>query len=133
MATKKLTRNDRMDIAIEIVNELISLGYVPDCTDTDNEDEFNVQEVIARILKYNKLRKKEEVILNNISKEDYIIWDNEKNEPLEDLDIVYHYTSIVELINNDNFALRSNEEIICVAELPLKWQKKFNQAIEDCK
>ena len=63
MATKKLTRDDRMDIAIEIVNELIELGYVPDCTDTDNEDEFNVQEVIARILKYNKLRKKVKINL----------------------------------------------------------------------
>jgi hypothetical protein len=58
MASRKLTRDDRMDIAIEITNELITLGYVPDCTDTYNEDEFNVQEVIARILKYNKLRKK---------------------------------------------------------------------------
>lgn len=58
MASRKLTRDDRMDIAIEITNELIALGYVPDCTDTDDESEFNVQEVIARILKYNKLRKK---------------------------------------------------------------------------
>jgi hypothetical protein len=133
MATKKLTRDDRMDIAIEIVNELISLGYVADCTDTDDDSEFNVQDVIERILKSSKLRKKVEVILNNISKEDYIIWDNEKNEPLEDLDIVYHYTSIVELFNDDNFELKGNEEIRCVAELPLNWQKKINQAIEDCK
>ena len=58
MATKKLSRDDRMDIAIKIVNELVSLGYVPDCTDTDNDDEFNVQDVIERILKSNKLRKK---------------------------------------------------------------------------
>lgn len=58
MATRKLTRDDRMDIAIEITNKLIALGYVPDCTDTDNEDEFNVKDVIERILKYNKLRKK---------------------------------------------------------------------------
>ena len=80
-----------------------------------------------------KKETKKEVILNNISKEDYIIWDNEKNEPLEDLDIVYHYTSIVELFNDDNFGLKGNEEIRCVAELPLKWQKRINQAIEDCK
>ena len=58
MTTKKLTRDDRMDIAIEIVNELISLEYIPDCTDTDDDTEFNVQEVIARILKESKLRKK---------------------------------------------------------------------------
>ena len=58
MTTKKLSRDDRMDIAIEIVNELISLEYIPDCTDTDDDTEFNVQEVIARILKESKLRKK---------------------------------------------------------------------------
>jgi hypothetical protein len=58
MASRKLTRDDRMDIAIEITNELIALGYVPDCTDTEQENEFDVQEVIARALKYNKLRKK---------------------------------------------------------------------------
>jgi hypothetical protein len=46
---------------------------------------------------------------------------------------VYHYTSIVELFNGDNFGLKCNEEIRCVAELPLKWLKKINQAIEDCK
>lgn len=71
--------------------------------------------------------------LNNISKEDYIIWDNEKNEPLEDLDIVYHYTSIIELFNDDNFGLKGNEEIRCVAELPIKWQIKINKAIQDNK
>ena len=133
MTTKKLTRDDRMDIAIEIVTELISLEYIADCTDTYGDSEFNVYNVVERILKSNKLRKKEEFVLNNISKEDYIIWDNEKNEPLEEWDSVYHYTSIVDLFNDDDFALKGNEEIRCVAELPLKWQKKINQAIEDCK
>ena len=131
MATKKLSEDELRDIAIEIGMKIISLEYIND--NCDESDYDFLQDVIVGILKSNKLRKKEEVILNNISKEDYIIWDNEKNEPLEDLDIVYHYTSIVELINGDNFGLRSNEEIRCVAELPLKWQKKINQAIEDCK
>lgn len=139
MATKKLTRDDRMDIAIEIVNELISLEYIADCTDTDNDDEFNVQDVIERILKSNKLRKKEVTntglylpILDYISREDYIIWDKVMNKPLEQLDIIYHHTSIVELYN-DGFKLGVNEEFRCVAELPLRWQKRINQAIEDCK
>lgn len=127
MATKKLTRDDRMYIAIEIVDELISLGHMTHRTD------FDALNLIESILKESKLRKKEVDILNNISKEDYIIWDNEKNEPLEDLDNVYHYTSIIELFNDDNFGLKGNEEIRCVAELPLKWQKRINQAIEDCK
>ena len=139
MATKKLTRDDRMDIAIKIVNELVSLEYIADCTDTDNDDEFNVQDVIERILKSNKLRKKEVTntglylpTLNYISREDYIIWDNVMNKPLEQLDILYHHTSIVELYN-DGFKLGVNEEFKCVAELPLRWQKRINQAIEDCK
>ena len=131
MATKKLSEDELRDIAIEIGMKIISLEYIND--NCDESDYDFLQDVIVGILKTNKLRKKEEVILNNISKEDYIIWDNEKNEPLEDLDIVYHYTSIVELINDDNFGLKGNEEIRCVAELPLKWQKKINQAIEDCK
>ena len=131
MATKKLSEDELRDIAIEIGMKIISLEYIND--NCDESDYDFLQDVIVGILKTNKLRKKEEVILNNISKEDYIIWDNEKNEPLEDLDIVYHYTSIVELINDDNFGLKGNEEIRCVAELPLKWQKRINQAIEDCK
>ena len=131
MATKKLSNDELRDIAIEITNELLSFGYIND--NLSDEDYEYLQKILVGTLKSNKLRKKEEVILNNISKEDYIIWDNDKNEPLEDLDIVYHYTSIVELINDDNFGLKSNEEIKCVAELPLKWQRKINQAIEDCK
>ena len=58
MATRKLDRDELRDIAIEITNELISLEYIPDCTDTDDESEFNVQDVIVRILKESKLRKK---------------------------------------------------------------------------
>ena len=130
MATKKLSEDELRDIAIEIGMKIISLEYI-----NDNCDEIDydfLQDVIVGILKTNKLRKKEEVILNNISKEDYIIWDNVMNKPLEHLDIIYHHTSIVELYN-DGFKLGVNEEIRCVAELPLKWQKRINQAIEDCK
>lgn len=58
MATRKLDRDERQDIAIRITNKLIKLGYVPDCTDTDNESEFEVQDLIAKVLKKNKLRKK---------------------------------------------------------------------------
>ena len=130
MATKKLSEDELRDIAIEIGMKIISLEYVND--NCDESDYDFLQDVIVGILKTNKLRKKEEVILNNISKEDYIIWDKVMNKPLEHLDIIYHHTSIVELYN-DGFKLGVNEEIRCVAELPLKWQKRINQAIEDCK
>ena len=130
MATKKLSEDELRDIAIEIGMKIISLEYIND--NCDESDYDFLQDVIVGILKTNKLRKKEEVILNNISKEDYIIWDNVMNKPLEQLDIVYHHTSIVELYN-DGFKLGVNEEFKCVAELPLRWQKKINQTIEDCK
>jgi hypothetical protein len=48
---KKLSKDDRRDIAIAITNKLIKLGFVPDCTDTDDESEFVVQDMIVRKLK----------------------------------------------------------------------------------
>lgn len=56
--TKKLDKDERQEIGIIITNKLIKLGYVPDCTDTDNESEFEVQDMIARVIKKAKLRKK---------------------------------------------------------------------------
>jgi len=58
MSYQKLKRDDRQDIAIAITNKLIELGYVPDCTDTDDESEFEVQDLIADVLKENNLYKK---------------------------------------------------------------------------
>jgi hypothetical protein len=48
---KQFTDDDIQDIAIRITNKLISLGYVPDCTDTDDESEFEVQDLIAETIK----------------------------------------------------------------------------------
>lgn len=70
--------------------------------------------------------------LKNISKEDFIIWDKEKNAPKEKLDIVYNYTSLVELLN-DGFKLDANEEVKCVKELPIRWQILIDEAIENTK
>ena len=67
--------------------------------------------------------------MKNISREDYIIWDNVKKQPTDRLDIVYHYTSLVELVN-DGYELGLDEEYVCVAELPLEWQRKISEAIE---
>jgi len=54
---KKLKRDDRMDIAIAINDKLVKMGYVPNNTDTDDEDEFNVMDMINSILKKQKLYK----------------------------------------------------------------------------
>jgi hypothetical protein len=58
MKTRKLDKDERQDIGIVITNHLIELGYVPDCTDTDDQSEFEVQDLIASVLKKLKLRKK---------------------------------------------------------------------------
>lgn len=70
--------------------------------------------------------------LINISKEDFIIWNNKTNAPKEGLDTVYHYTTLVELVN-DGFKLDTNEEIKSVKELPIKWQVRIDEAIERTK
>ena len=70
--------------------------------------------------------------MKNICNQDYIIWDENKKAPLEALDIVYHHTTLVELIN-DGFKLREGEKFVCVAELPLRWQLQINHAIEATK
>ena len=71
--------------------------------------------------------------INNISKEDYIIWDTIKGEPIDDLDVVYHHSTIIEMLNNFELSLQEGEEFKCVAELPLKWQYKINIAIQKTK
>lgn len=43
---KKISEDDLRDIAIKITDELVKLGYVPDCIDTDLEYEFEVQDLI---------------------------------------------------------------------------------------
>ncbi len=58
MAFKKLNRDDRQEIGITITNKLIEMGFVPDCTDTDDETEFDVQDMIADVIKKLQLHKK---------------------------------------------------------------------------
>lgn len=41
-----LTIDDINDIAIRITDKLVNLGYVPNCTDTDNGQQFEVQDII---------------------------------------------------------------------------------------
>ena len=47
---KKFTEDDVRDIAIRIVDKLVQMGYVPDCIDTDNDSEFEVQDAISDII-----------------------------------------------------------------------------------
>ena len=42
--------NSLTDIAIRIVDELVVAGFIKDCRDTDDEDEFECQDIIHDIL-----------------------------------------------------------------------------------
>jgi hypothetical protein len=74
----------------------------------------------------------ENLIMRNISTEDYVIWDSTKGCPVDPLDVVYHYTTLVELVN-DGFTLEAYEQFVCVAGLPIVWQEKISQAIQKTK
>lgn len=70
--------------------------------------------------------------MKNISKEDYIIWDSVSQSPLEDLEVVYHYTTLIDIVN-DGFKLREGHSWMCVASLPMSLQKQISEAIEKTK
>ena len=44
------TNDDTRDIAIKIVDKLVTEGLLKDCIDTDDETEFEVQDVIHNVL-----------------------------------------------------------------------------------
>jgi hypothetical protein len=50
---KKFTEDDLRDIAIQIVDELVENNLIKDCIDTDDETEFEVQDIILEKLKIN--------------------------------------------------------------------------------
>jgi hypothetical protein len=47
---KKFTEDQIRDIAIRITDRLVELGFVPNCIDSDDETEFEVQDEINEIL-----------------------------------------------------------------------------------
>jgi len=50
---QKMTSDDIRDIAIRIVDQFVTKGLVKDCTDTNDEDEFEFQDIIVDVLKAN--------------------------------------------------------------------------------
>lgn len=50
---KQLTYDDTRDLAIKILDELVEKGFVKDCIDTNDESEFEVQDIIhSKLNKY---------------------------------------------------------------------------------
>jgi len=72
--------------------------------------------------------------MRNISKHDYVFWNRKTKKPVEGYDIVYHHSTIVEMINCVG-ELKLGEDVFieCVAALPIKEQIKFSEAIEKTK
>lgn len=48
--SKQLTYDDTRDLSIKILDELVEKGYVKNCIDTDDESEFEVQDIIHSVL-----------------------------------------------------------------------------------
>lgn len=46
----QLTENQITDIAIRITDKLVEMGYVPNCIDTDDNYEFDVQDMISEMI-----------------------------------------------------------------------------------
>jgi hypothetical protein len=42
--------DDIKDVSIIIVNKMVEDGLLKDCTDTDDETEFNAQDIIREVL-----------------------------------------------------------------------------------
>ena len=63
-----------------------------------------------------------------LSDTDYVIIKD--GIPISDFDIVYHYTSIIELFN-DGFNLEEDEEIISMTKLPQELQDKYITTIKE--
>ena len=46
----RLEQDDISDVALEIVDNMIIESLIPDCTDTENEKEFQAQDIIRERL-----------------------------------------------------------------------------------
>jgi len=65
-------------------------------------------------------------------REDYVLWNYKTKKLIEDVDTVYHFTTVVELLN-DGFQVHKDEEFIAVHALPISLQKIISEAIENTK
>lgn len=63
----KTTEDDRRDLSIWITDALVELGYVKDCTDTNDEEEFEVQDMIVEAIGECIARKRTDLIAASIA------------------------------------------------------------------
>jgi ABC-type enterochelin transport system ATPase subunit len=55
---------------------------------------------------------------------DYVLFDEQTQRPLGNLDIIYSYESVIELVN-DGFALGENEVFVKMIDLPKELLQEY--------
>ena len=64
---QKLTEDDTRDLAIWLTDLLVELGYVKDCTDTNDEEELEVQDMIVEAIEDCGVRGGSELVVASIA------------------------------------------------------------------
>lgn len=68
----------------------------------------------------------------NINAQNYIVWDTVNNKPKENPYTVYHFTTIIEMINiHGRFRMYKGEELKPLTKLTIAWQRTISSAIVD--
>ena len=67
--------------------------------------------------------------MEELSNEDYVLLKNGK--PLESLDVIYHYTSVIEHFNDYEFNLENGEEFVCMTDLSPELQKEYIKELKN--
>ena len=61
---------------------------------------------------------------------DYVIVDKKTQEPVESLDVVYHYSTIVDLVNSGECPLYKGVEFVPMTRLSQEMQQKYIDALK---
>lgn len=78
------TFDEIRDTAIRIVDDLVEQGIIKDCTDTDNEEEFDVQDAIV----FRLLESQKNEILNLYTKDKFSVTNNDLIDNLIEYGVV---------------------------------------------
>ena len=56
---------------------------------------------------------------------DYVLVNSKTKKPIESLDVIYHYTSVIELLNET--MIKKNIEYMSMTELPKKIKESYSK------
>ena len=56
---------------------------------------------------------------------DYVLVNSKTKNPIESLDVIYHYTSVIELLNET--MIKKNIEYMSMTELPKKIKESYSK------